>query len=64
MPFQSTFTLFIIGGAFAATGALLGSLNYLYEGKRQRSIGNDHFAHHLEQRDMAIKKVFGKSNVK
>lgn len=60
MPFQSVFTLFIIAGAFTTTGALIGSLNWLYEGKRKRSFALDHFAHRLEQRDMAIKKVFGK----
>jgi hypothetical protein len=43
MPFQSAFTFFIIGGAFATTGALIGSLNWLYEGKRKRSIGNVRF---------------------
>jgi hypothetical protein len=56
MPVQSAFTLLIIGGAFAAASGLIGSLNYLYEGKRRRSIANDHWRHRLEQRDLAIKK--------
>ena len=55
MPVQSAFTLLIIGGAFAAAGGLIGTINYLYEGKRRRSIGNDHWSHRLEQRDLAIK---------
>jgi hypothetical protein len=57
MPVQSAFTLLIIGGAFAAAGGLIGSLNYLYEGKRRRSIGKDHWRHHMEQRDFALRTV-------
>jgi hypothetical protein len=55
MPYQSSFTLFIIGGAFVTTAGLYGSLNWLYEGKRKRSIEKDHWRHHLENRDQAIK---------
>ena len=58
MPVQSAFTLLIIGGAFSAAGALIGGLNYLYEGKMRRSIANDHWRHHIEQRDAAIKSVY------
>jgi hypothetical protein len=58
MPLQSAFTLLIIGGAFSAAGALIGSLNWLQEGSRKRLIGKDHFSHHLKQRDLAIKSVF------
>jgi hypothetical protein len=57
MPVQSAFTFLIIGGAFCAASALIGGLNYLYEGKRQRSIGNDHWRHHLQQRDWALEHV-------
>lgn len=57
MPVQSAFTMLIIGGAFAAAGGLIGSLNYLYEGKFRRSIANDHWRHHLQQRDNALKYV-------
>jgi hypothetical protein len=55
MPYQSTFTLFIIGGAFCAASGLIGSLNWLHEGKRTRSIEKDHWRHHIENRDLAIK---------
>lgn len=58
MPLQSAFTLFIISGAFCAAGALIGSLNYLQYGQRKRSIGMDHFTHHLQQRDLAIRSVY------
>ena len=64
MPFQSAFTLFIIGGAFAAAGTLIGGLNYLQEGKRKRDIAQTHFGHHLKERDAAIRHVFGKENVR
>ena len=57
MPVQSAFTYLIIGGAFATTGALLGGLNYLLEGKRQRSIQRDYWSFNLEQRDLALKKI-------
>ena len=57
MPVQSAFTFLIIGGAFAATGALLGTLNWIYEGKRKRSIQQDHWRFHLEQRDKALKQL-------
>jgi hypothetical protein len=56
MPYQSTFTLFIIGGAFVSASGLIGSLNWLYEGKRKRSIEKDHWRNYLENRDNAIKK--------
>jgi hypothetical protein len=63
-PFQATFTLFIIGGAFTATGFLLGRINYLYEGKRERDLfHNSYFDHRLDQRNRALKKVYGKQNV-
>jgi len=62
MPFQSAFTLGIIGGCFCAIGGLLGGLNYLYEGKRERAIMQDYFSHRLDQRDKAIKQVYG-SNI-
>jgi hypothetical protein len=55
MPYQSTFTLLIIGGAFVSASGLVGSLNWLYEGKRKRSIEKDHWEHNLENRDIAIK---------
>ena len=58
MPLQSSFTLFIIAGAFSAAGALIGSLNWLQEGKRKRIIAKDHFTHHLIQRDLAIRSVY------
>jgi len=57
MPVQSAFTFVIIGGAFCAAGALIGSLNYLYEGKFRRTIGDDHWRHHLRQRDGALRYV-------
>ena len=59
MPFQSVFTLFIIGGAFMTTGALIGGANYLLEGKRKRSICQDAFSHRLESRDRVINQVWG-----
>lgn len=55
MPVQSAFTLLIIGGAFAAAGALIGGANYLYEGKRRRDTGVDNWDHRLKQRDLYIK---------
>jgi hypothetical protein len=57
MPVQSAFTYLIIGGTFCAASALIGGLNYLYEGKRQRTIGNDHWRHHLQERDLALEYV-------
>ena len=57
MPYQSVATLFIIGGAFGAAGGLVGLVNYVYTGKRKRETGNDHWTHHLRQRDMAIEYV-------
>jgi hypothetical protein len=57
MPVQSSFHLVIISGMFAAAGALIGGANYLYEGKRQRPVCNDHWRHHLQQRDLALKYV-------
>ena len=61
MPFQSAFTFFIIGGCVMATGGLLGSLNWIYEGKRKRSIALDSFSHRLESRDRMIDQVWGKN---
>lgn len=58
MPVQSAFTLLIIGGAFAAAAGLIGAANYVYEGKRRRSIGDDHFTHYLQQRDYALQEAF------
>ena len=55
MPYQSAFTLLIIGGAFMTTGALIGSINWLYEGKRKRTIEADFWIHDMENRDYAIK---------
>jgi hypothetical protein len=58
-PFQATFTLFIIGGAFSAAGLLIGGINYLYEGKKERDMFQDsHFDHRLDQRNRAIKQVY------
>lgn len=56
MPVQSAFTYAIIAGAFSATGGLLMGLNYLYEGKRHRSIQQDYWRFNLEQRDKELKK--------
>lgn len=55
MPYQSVFTLFIIGGAFCTTGGLVGALNWIKEGKRRRQIETDIWTHHLLQRDYLIK---------
>jgi hypothetical protein len=60
MPFQSVFTLFIISGCVMATGGLIGAFNWMYEGKRKRSIGLDSFSHRLESRDRMIDQVWGK----
>jgi hypothetical protein len=60
MPFQSAFTYLIISGAFMTVGALIGGANWLYEGKRKRSIGLDDFSHRLESRDRMINQVWGK----
>ena len=60
MPFQSAFTLLIISGCVMTTGGLIGSLNWLLEGKRKRSIGHDSFSHRLESRDRMINQVWGK----
>jgi hypothetical protein len=62
MPFQSVFTYFIITGAFMTSCGLIGSLNWLLEGKRQRSICLDSFSHRLEARDRMIHQVWGKKN--
>ena len=56
MPYQSAFTLFIIGGAFSATGALLYGLNYLQEGKPRRTIQKDDWTHFVQQRDAFVLK--------
>lgn len=55
MPAQSVATLFIIGGAFATAGGLLGSLQWLESGSRRRTAAQSHWGHHLEQRDLALK---------
>jgi hypothetical protein len=55
MPYQSSLTLLIIGGAFVTASGLIGSLNWLREGKRARSIEKDHWRQHLESRDISIK---------
>lgn len=57
MPVQSAFTFVIIGGAFMTAAGLIGGLNWLYEGKRRRAVANDHWRHHLQQRDLALKYV-------
>lgn len=62
MPFQSAFTLGIIAGCFCTMGGLIGLINTVYEGKRERAVSQTHWQHRLGQRDLAIKKVFG-SNI-
>jgi hypothetical protein len=64
MPYQSSFTLLIIGGAFVSVSGLIGSLNWLNEGKRKRSIEKDHWRHHLENRDLAIKAFLKQQSTK
>jgi hypothetical protein len=56
MPYQSVFTLLIIGGAFAATGGVLAIGNYLETGKLKRPIMEDGWSHTLASRDAQIKK--------
>jgi hypothetical protein len=56
MPYQSAFTLLIIGGAFAVGGGLVGSLNWLQEGTRKRRTAVTHLEHHLHNRDLAIQQ--------
>ena len=43
-------------------GGLIGLINKVYEGKRERAVSQTHWQHRLGQRDLAIKKVFG-SNI-
>ena len=51
--------IFIIGGAFTAAGLMIGGINYLYEGKKERDMFQDsHFDHRLDQRNRAIKQVY------
>jgi hypothetical protein len=57
MPVQSAFTLLIIGGAFAVASGLIGSVHYMYTGKRRQSIGEDAWSYHMRQRDMIIKSM-------
>lgn len=57
MPVQSAFTFLIIGGAFSAAAGLIGAINYAYTGHAKRAIANDHWKHHLQQRDWALKYV-------
>lgn len=57
MPVQSAFTLLIIGGAFSAAAGLIGSINYLSRGSARRPIANDHWRHHLQERDRALHSV-------
>ena len=56
MPYQSAFTLLIIGGAFMTAGALIGTINWAYEGKRKRSFAQDQWQYHMEQRDLMLKR--------
>jgi len=62
MPFQSVVSLGIIAGAFMTMGGLLRTINYMYEGKRERPYNQDYFSHRLASRDQAIKQVWG-SNI-
>jgi|UPI000581A754 hypothetical protein len=57
MPLQAAFTLFIIGGAFCTTGALIGGANWLYEGRRRRMVEVDVWTHTASQRDMLIDRM-------
>jgi hypothetical protein len=56
MPYQSAFTLLIIGGAFAATGAILMGLNKVETGKWRRETKIDYWTHTLAARDIYLKK--------
>jgi hypothetical protein len=60
MPVQSAFTLLIIGGAIAAAGGLLGTVNYFSEGKRRRSTGLDDWSFQLEERDRLLEAALKK----
>ena len=63
MPYQSAFTLLIIGGAFSAAACLIGGLNYVAEGKTRRSLhSSDYWAHQMEQRDAVVKKLLSEKN--
>jgi hypothetical protein len=55
MPYQSVFTLLIIGGAFSATGGILALGNFLETGKLKRPIMEDGWSHTLASRDAQIK---------
>lgn len=56
MPYQSAFTLLIIGGAFAATGAILMGLNKLETGNYRRESKDDYWTHTLAARDTYLKR--------
>jgi hypothetical protein len=56
MPYQSASSLVIISAAFTLTGGILGGVNWLKEGKRQRDIGGDAWKHFVKQRDLALKE--------
>ena len=43
-----------------AMGGLVGTFNWMAEGKRKRSVALDHFSHRLESRDRMINQVWGK----
>ena len=55
MPYQSSFTLIIIAGAFTATGGVLALGNWLETGKLKRPIGQDLWTHVLASRDNRLK---------
>lgn len=57
MPYQSAFTLIIIGGAFSAAGGVLAIGNWLETGKLKRPILEDAFQHVLASRDARLKKL-------
>lgn len=56
MTYQSIFTLFIIAGAFSATGGILAVGNYFDTGSFKRPILEDAWAHVLAARDEELKK--------
>lgn len=55
MPYQSAFTLLIIGGAFTAAGGVLAVGNWLETGKLKRPILEDPWSHVLASRDQQLK---------
>jgi NADH-ubiquinone oxidoreductase MWFE subunit len=54
MPYAAVFPLVIICGCFCTTAFLLGSVNYLQEGKRERDIEVDAWKWTASQRDKLI----------